>query len=136
MNDIFLGIIEHVMSTRKYVSTQKQMSRASQSRIGYQAENRLPEGHICFLIDEIVDELDLGPAARGNSVLGAPSRDPRTMLKVLFYGLGIGDCGLRIDGQLPTANSQLNGRVSRERWIHTLMPRAGTGFQDHRAVSM
>ena len=53
---------------------------------GYQAEDRLPEGHICFLIDEILDELDLGPAARGNTVLGAPSYDPRMMVKVLFYG--------------------------------------------------
>jgi len=65
--------------TRKYISTQRQM-------FGYKAEDRLPEGHICFLIDEIVDELDLGPAARGNTVLGAPSYDPRMMVKVLFYG--------------------------------------------------
>lgn len=35
------------------------------------------------MIDEIVDELELGPAARGASVLGAPSYDPRMMLKVL-----------------------------------------------------
>lgn len=67
------------MSIKKYVSTQKQM-------FGYQAEDRLPRGHICFLIDEIVDELDIGPGARGNSVLGAPSYDPRMMVKVLFYG--------------------------------------------------
>lgn len=67
------------MGTRKYVSTQKQM-------FGYKAEDRLPEGHICFLIDEIVDELELGPAARGVSVLGAPCYDPRMMVKVLFYG--------------------------------------------------
>jgi transposase len=71
--------MEDVMSVRKYVSEQKQM-------FGYQAEDRLPEGHICFLIDEIVDELELGPAARGNDVLGAPSYDPRMMVKVLFYG--------------------------------------------------
>ncbi len=67
------------MPTRKYISTQRQM-------LGYQAEDRLPEDHICFLIDKIVDELELGPAARGNSVLGAPSYDPRMMVKVLFYG--------------------------------------------------
>lgn len=53
---------------------------------GYQAKDRLPEGHICFLIDEVVEDLELGPAARGNTVLGAPVYDPRMMLKVLFYG--------------------------------------------------
>jgi transposase len=57
---------------------------------GYQAKDRLPEGHICFLIDEIVDELELGPAARGNSVLGAPCYDPRMMVKILFYGYSRG----------------------------------------------
>lgn len=71
------------MSIRKYVPTQKQM-------FGYQAEDRLPEGHICFLIDELVEGLELCPAARGNSVLGAPSFDPRMMLKVLFYGYNRG----------------------------------------------
>ena len=65
------------MSIRKYVPKQRQM-------FGYQAEDRLPEGHICFLIDEIVEELELGASARGNSELGAPSFDPRMMLKVLF----------------------------------------------------
>lgn len=67
------------MSTRKYASDQRQM-------FGYQAEDRLPRGHICFLIDEIVDDLDLGTPARGNSIRGAPSYDPRMMVKILFYG--------------------------------------------------
>lgn len=67
------------MSSRKYLSVQKQM-------FGYQAEDRLEEGHMCFLIGDIVDELELGPAARGGSALGAPCYDPRMMVKVLFYG--------------------------------------------------
>ena len=67
------------MSIRRYISTQRQM-------FGYQAEDRLPKGHICFLIDEIVDELEIDAAARGNSVLGAPRDDPRIMVKVLFNG--------------------------------------------------
>jgi transposase len=71
------------MSIRKYVPKQRQM-------FGYQAEDRLPEGHICFLIDEIVEELELGAAARGNDALGAPSFDPRMMVKVLFYGYSRG----------------------------------------------
>ena len=50
------------------------------------SEDRLPEGHICFLIDEIVDELESSSATRSNTVLEAPSYDPRMMVKVLFYG--------------------------------------------------
>lgn len=76
------------MSVRKYLSRQRQM-------FGYQAEDRLPEGHICFLIDEVVDDLELGPAARGSSILGAPCYDPRMMVKVLFYGYVRGIRGSR-----------------------------------------
>lgn len=71
------------MSVRKYLSEQRQM-------FGYQAEDRLPKGHICFLIDEVVDDLELGPSARGVGVLGAPCYDPRMMVKVLFYGYNRG----------------------------------------------
>ena len=66
------------MSTREYLSKQEQM-------FGYRAKDRLPEGHICFLIHEVVDELELGPAARGSNILGAPCYDPRMMVKVLLY---------------------------------------------------
>ncbi|MCD6326718.1 IS1182 family transposase [bacterium] len=71
------------MSTRKYLSKQRQM-------FGYQAEDRLSKGHICFLIDEVVDDLELGPSARGVSVFGAPCYDPCMMVKVLFYGYARG----------------------------------------------
>ena len=46
----------------------------------------MPEDHICFLIDNVIEGLELGPAARGNTVLGAPVYDPLMMLKVLFHG--------------------------------------------------
>jgi len=71
------------MPTRDYSCSQTQM-------FGYEAKDRLPEGHICFLIDEVVEDLELGPAARGNTVLGAPVYDPRMMVKVLFYGYARG----------------------------------------------
>ena len=67
------------MPTREYPSNQRQI-------FGYQAKDRLPQGHICFLIDEVVDDLDLPSAARGQAQVGAPVYDPRLMLKVLFYG--------------------------------------------------
>lgn len=71
------------MSIRECFSKQGQM-------FGYKAEDRLPEDHICFLIDDAVDALELGVAARGASVLGAPCYDPRMMVKVLFYGYNRG----------------------------------------------
>ena len=67
------------MPTRQYPTSQNQF-------FGYRAIDRVPEDHICFMIDDVIEDLHLEPAARGNSVLGAPVYDPRMMLKVLFYG--------------------------------------------------
>ena len=40
----------------------------SQTQIfGDEAKDRLPEGHICSLIDKVVKDLELGSAARANS---------------------------------------------------------------------
>ena len=64
------------MPVRNYSSDQRQL-------FGYQAHDRLPEGHICFLIDDVIEDLKLAPGARGNTVLGAPTYEPRMMLKVL-----------------------------------------------------
>ena len=58
------------MPVRDYSSHHSQL-------FGYQAHDRLPEGHICFLIDDVIEELKLAPAARGNTVLGAPTYEPR-----------------------------------------------------------
>ncbi len=46
------------MSQRKCLSKQGQI-------FGYKAKDRLPEGHICFSINEIVDDLELGRKRRG-----------------------------------------------------------------------
>ena len=58
------------MPVRDYSSHHSQL-------FGYQAHDRLPEGHICFLIDDVIEELKLAPATRGNTVLGAPTYEPR-----------------------------------------------------------
>jgi transposase len=71
------------MSVRDYASSQKEI-------FGYRAKDRLADGHICFLIDELIENLELASAARGQAAVGAPSYDPRLMLKVLFYGYARG----------------------------------------------
>lgn len=67
------------MPIRPYPSSQGEL-------FGYKAKDKLPEGHECFVVDEIIEDLDLGPAARGNTMLGAPAYDCRMIAKVLCCG--------------------------------------------------
>ncbi|MBN1594237.1 MAG: IS1182 family transposase [Candidatus Coatesbacteria bacterium] len=66
------------MPIRNYPSSQSEI-------FGHKAADRLPIGHICFHIDEIVEVLALGPSARGNAARGAPIYDPRMLLKILIF---------------------------------------------------
>ena len=45
------------MAMRDYASFQKQI-------LGYQAEDRLDSDHVCFVIDDAVEQLKLGEAAK------------------------------------------------------------------------
>ena len=67
------------MPMRDYASFQNQI-------FGYQAEDRLHSDHTCFVIDDAVEQSKLGEAARGKPGPGAPSCDPRMMLKILVFG--------------------------------------------------
>lgn len=46
----------------------------------------LPKDHLSWVIDEVVDQLDLDCLYRKVPMVGNPSYHPRMMLKVLFYG--------------------------------------------------
>ncbi len=46
----------------------------------------LPKGHLSWVIDEVVDQLDLTCLYRKVPIVGNPSYHPKMMLKVLFYG--------------------------------------------------
>jgi transposase len=46
----------------------------------------LPKSHICFMINDIVDNMDLSAIEKTYSDIGSPAYDPRLMTKVLFYG--------------------------------------------------
>lgn len=45
----------------------------------------LPYDHICFVINDIVDHLDLSSIEKTYSANGSPAYNPRLMVKVLFY---------------------------------------------------
>lgn len=50
----------------------------------------LPEGHPAYLIDEVVNGLDLSALYRKVSPVGNPSYHPLLMVKVLFYAYAVG----------------------------------------------
>ena len=50
----------------------------------------LPEGHLAYLIDEVVNSLDLSALYRKVSPVGNPSYHPLLMVKVLFYAYAVG----------------------------------------------
>ena len=46
----------------------------------------LPSNHLCFLINDIVEQLDLSAIIRTYSDNGSPAYNPQLMIKILFYG--------------------------------------------------
>ncbi len=50
----------------------------------------LPPDHLCFVVDEMVEHLDLSALADREGSVGAPAYDPRLLIKVLFYGYATG----------------------------------------------
>ena len=52
----------------------------------YTPHQALPEDHLCYLFDEIVEELDFSSFPDHIHTPGEPQYDPRLMTKVLLYG--------------------------------------------------
>lgn len=48
-------------------------------------KNLIPSDHICFTIDNLVNDLDISAINKTYSDLGAPAYDPKMMIKLLFY---------------------------------------------------
>ena len=57
---------------------------------GYKPEDVLSEDHLAYLIDEMVEQLDLNKFYDLTPGAGNPAYDPRLMLKVLFFGYATG----------------------------------------------
>ena len=50
----------------------------------------LSEDHLCFVVDEIVEQLNLSIFPDRAGTVGAPAYDSRLLIKVLFYGYATG----------------------------------------------
>jgi len=71
------------MNYREYQPGQKEL-------FGYRPEDVLEEGHLVYLIDEMVEMLDLEEFYDWSCGPGNPAYDPRLMLKVIFMGYATG----------------------------------------------
>jgi len=85
-------------------------------------EEVLPPDHLCFIVDEIVEQLDLGRLPDRRKTAGSPAYDPRLLVKILFYGYATGTCSSR----------QLM-RACREQLPYTYLARQQ--YPDHRTIS-
>jgi len=52
--------------------------------------NALPEDHLCYFIDEVVEKLDFSCLPDRSKTPGNPEYDPRLKTKVLLYGYAAG----------------------------------------------
>lgn len=50
----------------------------------------LPADHICFVINDIINQLDFSTIEATYSDFGSPAYDPRPLVKILFYGYSQG----------------------------------------------
>lgn len=71
------------MSVRNYQPDQEMMYFLDPAGI-------LGKNHLCFIVDEIVENLDLSSLPNKQGTTGAPNYDYRLLIKVLFYGYSTG----------------------------------------------
>ncbi len=71
------------MNYKEYNPNQAQL-------FGYKPEDVLSEDHLAYLVDEMVENLDLKKFYDLTPGAGNPAYDPRLMLKVLFFGYATG----------------------------------------------
>jgi transposase len=85
-------------------------------------QDTLPEDHLCFVVDEIVEQLDLSYIPDKSGTVGAPAYDSRLLIKVLFYGYATG-----------TFSSRGLMKAVRENLAYTFLTRQQ--FPDFRTIS-
>jgi transposase len=71
------------MNYREYNPNQAQL-------FGYKPEDVLSEDHLAYLVDEMIENLDLKKFYDLTPGAGNPAYDPRLMLKILFFGYATG----------------------------------------------
>lgn len=82
----------------------------------------LPKDHLCFIVDELVEQLDVSVLPDRSKTRGSPAYDPRLLIKVLFYGYATG-----------TFSSRQLMRACREQLPYTFLTRQQ--YPDHRTIS-
>jgi transposase len=65
---------------------QKQYDSIQHMLFIYTPHQALPEDHLCYLFEEIVDQLDFSSFPNHINTPGEPQYDPRLMTKALLYG--------------------------------------------------
>ncbi len=58
--------------------------------LGYYVEDFLPEGHIAYVVDEIVNNLDTKQIEEKYKEIGQRAYHPKTLIKILFLGYATG----------------------------------------------
>lgn len=67
------------------------LDKSSQSLLfGYNIDEFLPETHIARIVEEIVNNIDTSRIEEKYSDLGQKSYEPKTLIKILFYGYAKG----------------------------------------------
>ena len=82
----------------------------------------LPKDHLCFIVEELVEQLDLSVLPDRSKTPGSPAYDPRILIKVLLYGYATG-----------TFSSRQLMRACREQLPYTFLTRQQ--YPDHRTIS-
>ena len=82
----------------------------------------LPKDHLCFIVDELVEQLDLSALPDRSKTPGSPAYDPRILIKVLLYGYATG-----------TFSSRQLMRACQEQLPYTFLTRQQ--YPDHRTIS-
>jgi transposase len=103
------------MALREYSPAQGELFWSSPQDV-------LPSDHVCFIVDEIVEGLDLSCLPDRSKTPGSPAYDPRLLVKVLFYGYATG-----------TFSSRQVMRACREQLPYMYLTRQQ--YPDHRTIS-
>ena len=89
--------------------------------------NIIPSDHICYIINDVVDNLDISLVEKtysnGSNLGGAPAFSPRLLIKILFYGYS---GGIR--------SSRLLEKKCREDLIFRYL--AGNSSPDHGTINL
>lgn len=81
----------------------------------------IPKNHICFLVDQIIEDMDLADIEKRYEGAGHPAYNPKLLLKLLILGI--------IDG---IRSSRKIAKNARENVVYVSCRTSTARLQDHR----